>query len=334
MASPRLIGIGSGLVAAVLFTSLANNSALALMLFYLTPLPVLLAGIGWGLLAALIALVTATLIVSFALGIQTAIAFILYVGLPGVILSYLLLLHREAAPAGGPGGTVAAGGPAIEWYPLGRIIAWAAVMAGGLVALGLVLLGGDGEGYRAAVRSMFDDNALTQLQGIFGAEFGQVEFDRFIERFTRYILPAFAATFWLLVMIGNLWLAAKSASISGQLNRPVPSFSQINYPPLFVAAFFAALGLSFSPGGLGLAGMAFLGAFGCAFLILGVAVVHSLVAGTQLKPALLVILYAGLLLTPWFAPIVTALGLAEPFLHLRQRVQRPTPPAGGRGPNS
>jgi hypothetical protein len=202
------------------------------------------------------------------------------------------------------------------------------------VALGLVLLGGDGEGYRAAVRMMFDESALKQLQGVFGPEFGQVELDRFVERFTRYILPAFAATFWLLVMIGNLWLAAKSASISGQLARPVPGFSQIDYPPLLVAAFFAALGLSFSSGGLGLAGMAFLGAFSCAFLILGVAVVHALVAGTQLKPVLLVILYVGLFVTPWIAPIVTGLGLIEPFVHLRQRFQRPAPPAAGRGPQS
>ena len=42
-ASPLIIGIGAGIVAAVLFASQATNTALAMLLFYVTPLPLLLA---------------------------------------------------------------------------------------------------------------------------------------------------------------------------------------------------------------------------------------------------------------------------------------------------
>lgn len=324
IASPHLIGIAAGLVAAVLFRSLATNSALAFLLFYLTPLPVFLAGIGWGVRAALLSFLTATILLGALLSFQSAVAFGLYIGLPGVILSYLMRLHREYTVD--PGATGGQPRVMVEWYPFGRIIAWGAVMAGTLVALGLVLLAGDSETYRQIMRTIFDENALRRFQSVFGPEFGAAEMERFVERFAFYFLPFFAATFWLLIMIGNLWLAAKSASISGLLSRPLPDFIGIDYPPFLAAGFVAALGVSFAGGMLGVAGVAFLGAFACAFLLMGLAVIHVLLATSQFKLVLLFVLYVGLLVTPWVAPPVTALGLAEPFIRLRQRQSQRPPP--------
>lgn len=327
-ASPNLIGIGAGLVAAVLFASLANNSALAFMLFYLTPLPVLLAGMGWGVRAALLAFISATSLLALVLSIKYALGFALMVGVPGFILSYLMLLRRHL-PAGGPAG--AAGGSSqihTEWYPFGRVVAWASVMAGGLVTVALFLIGGDGESYRQMIASVFDDAAMKQLQSMLGSEFDQAEFQLFVERFSRYILPAFAATFWLLIMVGNLWLAAKSAVISGLLDRPVPDFTKIDYPLFLSAGFMIALALNFSSGLIGLIGTAFLGAFACAHLLLGLGVVHVLVGGLPLKLFFLFALYAGLILTPWVGLPVTVLGLLEPFLGLRQRHAQYMKPPG------
>ncbi len=334
-ASPTLIGIGAGLVAAVLFASLANNSALALMLFYLTPLPVLLAGVGWGVSAALLAFVTATALLALVLSIKSAIAFGLFVGVPGVVLSYLMLLHRDVPVSGQPGEGSGSPQIRIEWYPFGRIIAWASVMAGGLVALALLLIGGDSETYSRTIGAIFNEEAFKQLQAVFGPEFGQAAFQQFVERFTRYILPAFAAIFWLLVMVGNLWLAAKSARISGLLARPLPEFTRIDYPLFVPIGFLIALALNFGSGLPGLIGTAFLGAFACAHLLMGLAVVHVLVATLQFKPLVLFALYAGLFLTPWVGLPVTLLGLLEPFLRLRQRhLQRNTPPTPPRpGPH-
>jgi hypothetical protein len=320
-ASPNLIGIGAGLVAAVLFASLANNSALAFLLFYLTPLPVLLAAMGWGVRAALLAFVSATSLLALVLSVRYALGFALIVGVPGFILSYLMLLRRHI-PADGPSQS------RTEWYPFGRIIAWASVMAGGLVTLALLLIGGDGESYRQMIGSVFDEAAMKQLQSMLGSEFDQVEFQQFVERFSRYVLPAFASTFWLLIMVGNLWLAAKSAVISGLLDRPVPDFTKIDYPLFISAGFMIALALNFSSGLIGLIGTAFLGAFACANLLLGLAVVHVLVGGLPLKLFFLLALYAGLILTPWVGLPVTVLGLLEPFLRLRWRHSQQFKPPG------
>jgi hypothetical protein len=335
-ASPNLIGIGSGLVAAVLFASLANNSLLAVLLFYLTPLPLLLAGVGWGVRAAILSCVTALVLVGIFVGGLMALIYGLCIGIPGVILAYLTLLRRP----GGPPATVAAGSrppPPVEWYPLGTIVAWTALMGGCLVAIAFglfALFGGDSESYRHGVRALFDAGVVNRLEALMGPNFGPAELDRLADRLARVILPSFASSSWMLVMLGNLWLAAKSAAISGLLDRPVPDVTKADYPPLLAAGFFAALGLSFTPGLLGLAGVGFAGAFGCAFVILGMGVIHVVLSPTVMKPFILVFIYLGLSLTPWIAPVIAAVGLLEPLLHLRQRSVQPTPPPGsGAGPN-
>ncbi|NJM34756.1 MAG: hypothetical protein HC850_08640 [Rhodomicrobium sp.] len=334
MASPNLIGIGSGLVAAVLFASLANNTLLAILLFYLTPMPVLLAGIGWGARAALLSTITAVLLLGLVQSFQTAIGFALYIGLPGLLLSYLFLLHRIVQPDEAAAGDAASGQAAVEWYPLGRIVAWAALIAGGLTSLGMLLMGGDSDSYRNAVRALFDEEAMKQLQAVLGPDFGPAEMERFVERFTRFILPIFAAGFWLIVMIGNMWLAAKSAAISGLLARPAFNLIRVEYPPFLLAGFFAAVGLGLTSGMLGLISTAFAGAIGTAFLILGLAVIHVSLARSPIKLLVLFGLYFGLFLTPWLAPVIMIIGLAEPFLQLRERQwRRMSSTANGAGPH-
>jgi Predicted membrane protein (DUF2232) len=333
-ASPTLIGIGSGLVAAVLFASLANNTALAVTLFYLTPLPLLLAGVGWGARAALLSCVTALVLVGIFLGGVTALVFGLCIGVPGAVLSYLMLLRRQVTPPAAPGANPP---PIVQWYPLGSIIAWSALMAGGIVAIALILfvaIGGDMTAYRHGVRAIFDEGGLARLQALLGPGFGPAELDRLVERIARLFLPAIVVSFWMLVMLANLWLATKAAVISGLLDRPAPDVTTADYPPLLAAGFFAAIGIGFVPGLIGVAGVAFAGAFGFAFVILGMGVVHVLLARTAMKPLFLFFIYLGLFATPWIAPIIAAVGLAEPFIQLRQRsTQQPTPPGSGAGPN-
>lgn len=336
-ASPNLIGVGSGLVAAVLFASLANNSALVILLFYLMPLPQLLAGVGWGVRAAVLSCLTALVLVGLFLGGLMALIYGLCIGVPGVILSYLTLLRRPIAPA--PGGTVPGSRPPlpVEWYPLGTIVAWSALMAGGIVAIGFglfALMGGDSEAYRHSVRTILDADVVSRLEGLMGPHFGPAELDRLADRLARIFLPSFASSSWMLVMLGNLWLAAKSAAISGLLDRPVPDITKADYPPLLAAGLFAAIGLSFTSGLLGVAAVAFAGAIGCAFVILGMGVIHVVLSRTVMKPFILFFIYLGLSLTPWIAPVIAAVGLLEPFLHLRRRsIQQTPPPGSGAGPN-
>src|SRR5215212_11532433 len=106
------IGIGAGGAAALLFASVASGSLLATLLFYLAPLPILIAGLGWSHLAGAVAAATAALGLGAILGMYFFAAFFIGVGLPACWLGYLTLLARPVSPSGN-----GASPTALEWYP-------------------------------------------------------------------------------------------------------------------------------------------------------------------------------------------------------------------------
>ncbi|MES1155535.1 MAG: hypothetical protein ABUL48_03795, partial [Pseudorhodoplanes sp.] len=55
-----LIGLGAGVATALLFASVASGALLSIILFYLAPLPILIAALGWSHWAALIAAFSAS----------------------------------------------------------------------------------------------------------------------------------------------------------------------------------------------------------------------------------------------------------------------------------
>src|SRR5262245_65460197 len=135
MATPFLIGAGAGLVSAALFASAATAPALAGILFYLATLPICLAGLGWGWIAAAIAALAGMVVVGGVLGLAPGAVFAGAIAVPMVVLCYLALLSRAAvAPQ-------VQGSGALEWYPIGRLVGWAAVIAGALASIMVLTLG-------------------------------------------------------------------------------------------------------------------------------------------------------------------------------------------------
>src|ERR1700687_5845576 len=119
-----LIGIGAGAAAALLFASVTSGSWLSIILFYLAPLPIMIAGLGWSYWAALIAALTGALALGLVFGTVFFFAFLAGAGIPACWLGYLAMLARPLT-AGGNGKSA----PALEWYPPGRLVVWAAVLA-------------------------------------------------------------------------------------------------------------------------------------------------------------------------------------------------------------
>lgn len=330
MTSPYLVGIGTGLVAAALFASFASNPSLALM-FFIIPLPMLIAGMGWGLLAAQLSAFTATLLVGL-LGLNTALSFGLYIALPSLILAHLTLLRREI-PQHDPDDALPANAhPQIEWYPLGRIISWTALMGGMLMAIAYFFLFGSEANYQENIQSLFNDAVRQQLLPVLGADISPAELDRIISFFSRYLLPAMSAILWFLMMIANLWMAGKSVRISGQLPRPWPSIINIEYSGLLLFVFFAAIAAVLYGGFAGIMAMCLVGAIGCAYLLLGLTVVHGLLAASPFKLFVLTTVYLGILLVSWMvAPGLIILGLWKAQLGLRQSALNDPPPPAGTG---
>jgi hypothetical protein len=319
MPTPLIIGAGSGLVSAALFASAATATALAGVLFYLAPLPLCLAGLGWGSAAALVAAVTGTLVVGLSLGPTTAMIFALSLAAPTALLTHLALLSRPLAV---PHGQMT---QAVEWYPVGRIVGWAALIAGGLAAILILIIGYDQDSYREMIRQMIDHSALKELDRD-GTLFTEDAITGMAAMIAR-ALPAALAIVWLTITLFNLWMAGMIVDASGRALRPWPDFHALELPNAHVPIFAASLLASFVPGLPGLIATGFAGALLFAFVLQGLAVIHVYSRGVPFRALLLAAVYLGILLLGWVAIAVAIIGIGEPVFRLRERGQ--PPPTGG-----
>lgn len=323
MPTPLIIGAGAGLISAALFASAATATALAGILFYLAALPICLAGLGWGGMAGLVAALTGTVMVGVTLGPGTAAIFALAFAAPAALLSHLALLSRPAAaPQGADLGV-------LEWYPPGRIVGWAALIAG-LLAAGLALiLGYDQEGYRESIRQLLSHSALKELDrdGILLTEENIARLSVVLAR----ALPAAFAIVWLTVTLFNLWMAGLIVDASGRALRPWPDLHSLELPNALVLVFAIALTASFLPGLPGLLATGLAGALLFAYVLQGLAVIHVYSQGVPLRGLILATVYIGILLLGWVAILVAIIGLAEPLLGLRQRANPGGPPPNSGG---
>lgn len=321
MPTSLIIGAGSGLVSAAQFASAATATALAGVLFYLVPLPLCLAGLGWGGMAALISALTGTLIIAASLGPATAAVFAMSVAAPTALLVHLALLSRPVAAAQGQ--VVGA----LEWYPPGRIVGWAALMAGILAGILVLFLGYDQETYRESIRQILSHSALKELDrdGTLFTEETIASLSAVLAR----ALPAAFAIIWLTITLFNLWMAGLIVDASGRARRPWPDLHALELPNSFVLIFAGALAASFLPGLPGLLATGLAGALLFAYVLQGLAVLHVYSRGVPLRGSLLATVYLGILLLGWVAIVVAIVGLAEPLLGLRQRANR-----GGKPPHS
>ncbi|HEX5932228.1 MAG TPA: DUF2232 domain-containing protein [Methyloceanibacter sp.] len=321
MPTPLVIGAGSGLVAAALFASAATATALAGVLFYLAPLPLCLAGLGWGSTAALLAALTGTIVVALSFGPAMAAVFAASIAAPIALLTYLALLSRPApAPEGQSSG-------ALDWYPPGRLVGWAALIAGLLAALLVLFLGSDQDSYRESIREILSHSALKDLDrdGTLFTEENIAKLSGLIAR----ALPAAFAVVWLTITLFNLWIAGIIVEASGHALRPWPDLNALEIPNAFLLIFAAALAASFLPGLPGLLATGLAGALLFAYTLQGLAVIHVYSRGMPLRGLLLATVYLAILLLGWVAIVVAIIGLAEPTLGLRQRAAR-----GGQPPKS
>jgi Predicted membrane protein (DUF2232) len=311
MAAPLLIGAGAGLIAAALFASAATATALAGILFYLAPLPICLAGVGWGWIAAMLAALTGTVVVASVLGLATGGIFALAIGAPLATLCYLALLSRPVAP-------VQSGGSAtLEWYPVGRLVGWAAIVAGGLAGIMVLMLGYDTETYRDSIKEVLQHSALKELDKD-GTLINESTIGNLSSMLAR-ALPAAFAIIWQTVALFNLWLAGVIVDASGRAMRPWPRLDAIELPNAVFLAFTGSLLASFLPGLVGLLATGFAGALLFAYVLQGLAVLHAYSRGMPFRGLLLAAVYLGMVLLGWVAVVVAILGLSEPMLRLRER---------------
>ena len=315
MTQDLLVGIAAGVAAALLFLAAASGTALAFPLFVLTGLPIAIAGLGWGVLAAILSAIAGSVVVLALIHAMGAAIFILLFGAPMVWLTRLAGLSR---PVDQP----QSGGERL-WYPLGRLLVNAAIsIAVGLVIIGLVT------GYepetlvREATVALIDWLASGNPTG---APPTAAEVEPFV-RLNVAILPFTVAILALVMIVLDLWLAALVTRASGRLKRPRERLWTVTLPSGALPGLAAAIVLAMVPGALGQSAAVLAGALGGAAALVGLAVLHALTLGMGGRGAVLTISYALLFLFGFPLFLLVALAIGERFLHLRARRFGGAPP--------
>ncbi len=146
------IGVGAGLVAALLFGLLLKASALAILLYLLAPLPILIVGLGWSHRAGLAAVASGAVALALIVSPYLGLAFAAYLAIPAWWLAYLAMLGRP-----GRDGT-------LEWYPTGRLLAWVAGTAALAFVAIAVIASPDYDTFRTQIGQMSRRVVQVQVQ--------------------------------------------------------------------------------------------------------------------------------------------------------------------------
>jgi hypothetical protein len=311
------VSIGAGLASALLFFVTAKGTALAMALAYLAPLPIMIAALGWGVLAGVGACGVACACVALAVEPLSALLFAAAVALPGWALASFAILPGARLPWRRDGDAPP------EWMSVGAIVTLAAVL-GALVSLGalaalIVAYGGYDQGLQSFADAL--ETTIEEASGG-GAILPEGETANEFAMSVVRLAPAAIAGSALLMLCVNLYAAARSAAMSHRLIRPWPDLpSSLILPAPMAALALASLAPAFLlPAPACQFAWIVVGALGTAFVLQGLATLHALSRGLPMRPLLLGALYLCCLArSNWTVPAVAIVGLIESFASLRAR---------------
>lgn len=315
-----LIALAAGAASALMFASIISGALVSILLFYLAPLPLMVAALGWSPLHAAIGGIAAGTSLGLLFGMPYLGAFVLTIALPAWWLGHLATLGRpaEIQPSAAPAAL-----PATEWYPTGRLLLWIAGFASLTTIAALLTLGSDAETITAALR-----RGLGRMIGMRGAATGNETQD--IEPGSMMnalisIAPAAAAIAAILTLTLNLWLAGRITLTSGRLKRSWPDLTTAALPPMTLVGLCVALALSFVGGLIAIAAQIASACLLMAYALTGLATLHAITRGRKSRVLWLSSVYAVVTVFGWPVLGLIVLGLTDAMLDIRRRFPPPTP---------
>jgi hypothetical protein len=311
------IAIGAGLAAALLFAVMAKGTPLAIMLVCLAPLPIIIVTLGWGWDMGAVAVGTASVVVAALIAPLSGAVYAASIALPAWLLSFAAVWPRERFYRG------AAANGEKSWFPLGWIVAGAALIGAiiGASVLASVIFsdGGYAKGVDSLAAQLIPhltealDDVMTLPAGVT------------IEDFAAMVVrlsPAVLATVICLMFCANLYAGARAVQLSQRLPRPWPNLPEaIVLSPFLGIGLIVCAGLALLLDGSGeYAAWIGVGVLGCIYVMQGLAVIHSLSRGLPVRIPVLAALYLGCVFTArWSLPALAIVGLIESLISLRAR---------------
>ncbi len=259
---PIFVGAAAGLAAALLSVGSVAQNALSITLFVLSPLPIMIAALGWGPIAGLASVVICGLTIWQYAGLSPALIIAATTAIPSAIITYFAGMARYAEGRS-------------EWYPLSSILLTLAIcVASGFVFVGFII-GFNDEYARTLGVEMVKTLAEADPQFALNPA-STIALANMIVKAIPFLQPAS----WTLVLVANFWGALHIARRSGLLQRPKDDFpTKLSMPWLALPFFALTVAGAFLSGAFGLIAACFVGALAMAFTIAGFAKFHAVTRG-------------------------------------------------------
>jgi hypothetical protein len=289
-----------GLVGAGFYLTVLTGSPGSLILVWMAPWPLFVAGLWLGTGAAAQAALAATAILLAATGAASAAFFAAVMAAPAVVLVRQALLTRRR------------GDGALEWYSPGLLTAWLTGLAVVETVLGVLLIGGP-HGIEAALRDALGP-VLDRLMVEPASE------RREIIRSFALILPGIGAASWMTMVASNGILAQGVLARFGINRRPSPDIAALGLPIWMPVLFVAGAAAAPFDGTAHLFGVNAMILLLVPFCLAGLAVLHTAARRLSRPLPALVVFYVLVALFGWPLLLVAVLGLFDAAFGLRRRL--------------
>jgi hypothetical protein len=280
-----MTGAFAGVTAALLLLGANTQSYVAILLVAAAALPVLIAGLGWGNVAAATAVAVAGLGLAVFTSPMGALFIVILMLAPAAWLSHVANLARPASEIGGPQ-------DALAWYPLSDILSQLVLMVTvAAIVIGVIT------GYDDSLASLVVDQVVVAMKAqdplfdLSPAAIAQIKSAFHIG------WPMMFGTLWVMILFAAYYIANRVVQLSGKNLRPredMPSTLRMHRYSIF--AFLGGLVLAFTGGALATIGGLICGTFGAGFLLAGFAVFHFRTRGKSWRLPVLWIGYMSVLI--------------------------------------
>ncbi len=295
------LSVAAGIASGVVYLSVLAGGALGILLTYLTPLPLVMVGLAFGLRRLTLASAVALAVVAVA-STQAAPIFAVVGPLPVLVLVRQSLLWRRA-----DNGTV-------EWYPPGMLLAWLGVIAVGLMLLGAALVPSGEGGIEGLVRlqvATFLDEAAPMVPA---------EVKDSATALWAAMFPAMVGSAWLVMAALNGVMGQWTVAKAGFALRPTPAYTRLELPLWLLAMLVATAVIGATASGdAGYLGRNAAVVLLWPYVFAGLAVVHRTVRGKPNAGMLLALFYVAFFaMFGWALVAVAGLGLVRHWTRLRR----------------
>ncbi len=298
------IAAGAGAVSAVIGLLFTTGNPGSLLLIYLAPLPLFLVGLGGGVTAGAVAGATGFVVAGLMGGLAAGGIYAVVHGIPTWLVTRHALSQSTAANGSGP-----------VWAPPGQALTALSLLAAGLLLVAAIGVWGSGASLYEGI-----EGYLSAAFGELVPEISAADRELAVQRIVPW-LPGAVAGSWILMVAANGVLAQWLLTRSGRAIRPTPAYSALQVPDqLSLAIVGAAVAALLLPGDLRYTGRNLALVLAVPFFLLGLTVVHTALRRLSMGRPLLVAAYLTVALSSLAMLVVVALGLAEQWMGIRNRL--------------